>query len=179
MKYNADGLCSILFPSPHCRTSVGDFKAMTTFELFPLPEAAKQALLQSASTEGLPAGMKVVGGLTTVSHWKLEPPSISIFKHHSLSPFLHFISLALSRQEDRELLTPDVLTFVRDLVRKERTFDKNLATLMKIRKEKQDMIYDNLRNHRQAITFPQETRYVMARNAMSRSKRLMRKKRGL
>lgn len=61
-------------------------------------------------------------------------------------------------QEQQFLLTPDILTLVRDLVRKERTFEPNLEGLMALRQAKQEHIYANILAKRQAITFPAETK---------------------
>lgn len=64
------------------------------------------------------------------------------------------------RQEEKALLTPEVLTLVRDLVRAEKTFEPNLAGLMALRKQKQEEIYANILAKRPALTFPAETKCV-------------------
>lgn len=61
-------------------------------------------------------------------------------------------------QEYQGLLTPEILTLVRDLVRKERAFEPNLEGLMAIRRSKQNQIYSNIIAKKQALTFPPETR---------------------
>jgi hypothetical protein len=65
---------------------------------------------------------------------------------------------SLVHQENRALLTPEILTLVRDLVRKERTFEPNLEGLMAIRRQKQSQIYTNLLEKKQAMSFPAETK---------------------
>ena len=65
-------------------------------------------------------------------------------------------------QEDKALLTPEVLTLVRDLARKEKAFEPNLAGLMALRKAKQEEIYANILGKRPALTFPAETKCVRA-----------------
>lgn len=65
-------------------------------------------------------------------------------------------------QEDKALLTPEVLTLVRDLVRAEKAFEPNLAGLMALRKQKQEEIYANILAKRAPLTFPPETKYVLS-----------------
>lgn len=65
---------------------------------------------------------------------------------------------SLVQQENRALLSPEILTLVRDLVRKERTFEPNLEGLMAIRRQKQSQIYTNLLEKKQAMSFPAETK---------------------
>lgn len=73
---------------------------------------------------------------------------------------------SLVQQENRALLSPEILTLVRDLVRKERTFEPNLEGLMAIRRQKQSQIYMNLLEKKQAMSFPAETKYVHSRSSI-------------
>lgn len=74
---------------------------------------------------------------------------------------LYFLPLySVTFKEQQSLLTLNILTHVRDLVRTERTFSPNLEGLMALRRARQEEIYKNILEKRPAMSFPAETQTI-------------------